>query len=310
MPSPDRHSLLKARPVPGPAPAPAPPVVVEETERESVAPVEIDVSFIDLFEISASEIPRHIDSIRALAMHEIRRWEGFRGEAYDDATGRAVAAGDEIIGIVTIGYGCTDPEYAQPGNIISHEKALELLERDMDDHWDPVEDLLRASPKPLTLHQIAALWSFAFNVGGAAFTKSASVAGRVRVGDLVGAANGLLLYVYAGGRRMRGLANRRASERELFLTGVAEGAAADDGARLPPDQPRTDKPVWTRSSEIGAAGAGVTATVGIIGTLAEQLSALGETVQLVLIGLFAVVLMGGGWVIWRRIYKARVAEEG
>jgi lysozyme len=67
----------------------------------------------------------------------------------------------------------------------------------------------------------ASLASFTFNVGGGAFCRS-SVARRINAGDGPSACDNLLLFVYAGGKKMTGLVNRRKAERELCIAGFAE----------------------------------------------------------------------------------------
>lgn len=67
---------------------------------------------------------------------------------------------------------------------------------------------------PMTSYQWAAYTSLAFNVGVTAFCRS-SVARKANAGDTAGACAAIELYVYAGGKRVQGLANRRAAERAL-----------------------------------------------------------------------------------------------
>lgn len=65
-------------------------------------------------------------------------------------------------------------------------------------------------------HQWAAHTSFAYNVGLGTYGKS-SVARLFAQGRQVEACRFLGRYVYAGGRRLQGLANRRAAEIALCL---------------------------------------------------------------------------------------------
>ena len=67
---------------------------------------------------------------------------------------------------------------------------------------------------PMTSYQWAAYTSLAFNIGTGAFCRS-SIARRANAGDTAGACAAISLYVYAGGKRVQGLANRRAGERAL-----------------------------------------------------------------------------------------------
>lgn len=70
----------------------------------------------------------------------------------------------------------------------------------------------------------AALLSFTYNVGVAAFCKSTLVR-KANAGDLAGACDELTKWVRAKGRVLRGLVRRRAAERALCLDGLAGGAA-------------------------------------------------------------------------------------
>jgi lysozyme len=63
----------------------------------------------------------------------------------------------------------------------------------------------------------AAMISFTFNVGGGALCKS-SVARKINAGDLKGGCDSLMLYVYANGKWIKGLENRRRDERRLCLS--------------------------------------------------------------------------------------------
>jgi lysozyme len=67
---------------------------------------------------------------------------------------------------------------------------------------------------PMTSYQWAAYTSLAFNIGRDAFCRS-SVARKANARDTRGACAAISLYVYAGGRRVQGLVNRRAGERAL-----------------------------------------------------------------------------------------------
>lgn len=66
-------------------------------------------------------------------------------------------------------------------------------------------------PEKLPDQTRAAFLDFAYNVGPGAFCKS-SVAKRAQEGNLGAACGALRLYVYAGGRKLPGLVNRRAEE--------------------------------------------------------------------------------------------------
>lgn len=66
----------------------------------------------------------------------------------------------------------------------------------------------------------AAFTSFAFNVGSAKFCAS-TMARKANAGDLAGACAELDRWVFAGGRKLRGLERRRKDERALCEKGLS-----------------------------------------------------------------------------------------
>ena len=64
-----------------------------------------------------------------------------------------------------------------------------------------------------------ALTSFVYNVGPGNYQRS-TLLRKLRAGDYVGACNELPKWVYAGGRKLRGLERRRQAEKEICLSGL------------------------------------------------------------------------------------------
>jgi lysozyme len=131
----------------------------------------------------------------------IKRFEGLRLNAYRDA-----------VGVWTIGYGHTAT--AKPGQRISAERAEELLRRDLETFERGVSRLLKVEP---TQAQFDAMVSLAFNVGLGAFGRS-TLLRLMNRGSYTAAADQFGRWVYAGGRKLRGLVRRRQAERELFVS--------------------------------------------------------------------------------------------
>ena len=84
-------------------------------------------------------------------------------------------------------------------------------------------DLLKAAngvqgcvTAPMAPNQFAAFTSTAYNIGIAAFCRS-SMARLANAGDRAGSCTAILLYVYAGGHKLRGLVSRRQAEYELCV---------------------------------------------------------------------------------------------
>jgi len=69
---------------------------------------------------------------------------------------------------------------------------------------------------PLNEYQRAVLYSFTYNVGSGAFSKS-TLLKKLNAGDQDGACEKLRRWVYAGGMKFRGLMNRRNMERLMCL---------------------------------------------------------------------------------------------
>lgn len=139
----------------------------------------------------------------------IRRFEGFRGEAY-----RCPA------GIWTIGYGHTSaagPPRVEPGMTMSEAEAARVLARDVERFAKEVRAALAREVSPA---QFSALVSFAFNVGMGAF-RTSSVLKRVNDGDFDAVPERLKLWVKAKGRTFPGLVRRRAAEAEMFCASAA-----------------------------------------------------------------------------------------
>ena len=114
-------------------------------------------------------------------------------------------------GIWTIGYGHTNN--VRPDDVITKEQALKLLLIDLK----LVEcAIIRNVKKPLNQAQFDALASFIFNVGAVAFHRS-TLLKKLNLEDYIGASNEFGKWVYANKKKLKGLVDRRAAEKQLFL---------------------------------------------------------------------------------------------
>lgn len=145
------------------------------------------------------------DPALARACELIRRFEGFRPEAYPDpATG-----GDPI----TIGYGATGP-----GIKLGVRWTREQAESDLSARVQEILARVRVLVKvPLPDDAIAALGSFVYNVGAKAFEGS-TLLRKLNAGDNLGAAAQFDVWNKAGGKVFPGLMRRREAERKVFST--------------------------------------------------------------------------------------------
>ena len=135
----------------------------------------------------------------------IKRFEGFQPQIYRDA-----------VGLPTIGYG----HLLKPGEAeifaagISETAAEALLLSDIRIAEDAVARCIEAD---LTEAQFDALVSFTFNMGSGALARS-QLASKINAGDHKGAPDEFKRWVYAGGRRLRGLVRRRRAEAALYVS--------------------------------------------------------------------------------------------
>lgn len=139
----------------------------------------------------------------ALSVATIAGFEGCRLRAYQD-----------VAGIWTIGWGETAG--VQPGQVWTQEQADAALRLRVAQFLLAVLQrcpALRDAPP----QRVAACVSLAYNIGAGAFGCS-SVCRHVMAGNVHDAANSFLLWDKAGGRKVAGLARRRAAERTLFLS--------------------------------------------------------------------------------------------
>ena len=219
----------------------------------------------------------------------IKRFEGYRGKAYRDATG-----------IWTIGYGHTSMAGAPAvagGLEITREQASEILARDVATFTRDVKASLRVE---LSDRQFSALVSFAYNVGTGNF-RGSSVLKAVNAGDLDAVPRRLQLWTKAGGRVLPGLVKRRAAEAQMFLD-----ASSIDGPP-PPVEKLDGKPLHKSTTSLAAvvsALAGIAST--LLGTARETAGVFGGGGMAIV----AVVIMiaAAAWIIRERRIKSQ--DEG
>lgn len=147
-------------------------------------------------------------AVAALAIPLVAAWEGLRTEPYKD-----------LIGKPTVCYGETNVEMR------SYTKAecVAMLQRSLAKYAGPVLDCL---PADAPLEVKVAFTSFAYNVGTTAACGSAA-ARQARSADYARACVSLGNWVYAGGKRVQGLVNRRREETALCLRGVTTPHLSD-----------------------------------------------------------------------------------
>ena len=130
--------------------------------------------------------------------------EGVRYKPYHD-----------VVGIWTVCYGHTGNDIT-PGKTYSPTECMSLLNNDLETTARQIDPYIKVT-LPASTH--GALYSFAYNVGSGNF-KTSTLLYLINKGDTVGACNALRNWTYAGGKKFKGLVNRREIEREVCMWGT------------------------------------------------------------------------------------------
>lgn len=128
--------------------------------------------------------------------------------------GTVLVAEPDPIGIPTACHGHTLG--IKNGMIFTPEQCKELLKEDLLHALSVVDSSVKGQ---LSIETRAALALFILNVGEGNFRKS-TLLKKLNSGDIAGACNQLPRWVYAGGKKFRGLEIRREKERQLCLSGL------------------------------------------------------------------------------------------
>lgn len=102
------------------------------------------------------------------------------------------------------------------GDVFTPAQCDEMNKKALEDAVVIVERKVKVAIDPITF---AALISFVYNVGEGNFSRS-TLLRKLNAGDIEGACNELPRWIYAKGRKLRGLVMRRERERQLCLDGV------------------------------------------------------------------------------------------
>lgn len=115
-------------------------------------------------------------------------------------------------GYPTIGYGHLVKEHENFACSVSEEEAEDLLRHDVEDAERAV---LRLVDVPLNDGQFDALVSFTFNLGAGALQRS-TLRRKVNRNEHGEVPREFMRWVWAGGRKLKGLIRRREAEVELY----------------------------------------------------------------------------------------------
>lgn len=140
-----------------------------------------------------------------LALGLVTSWEGYKREVYLDP-----------VGIPTVCYGHVVPDNVKVGTGFSNEACHTILYSDLRVASDGFDKLVVSK---VNVNQKAAFVSFIFNVGLDNFKKSKMLK-LINDGRIEDACHELPRWVYAKGKKLQGLVNRRNAEMELCLNGL------------------------------------------------------------------------------------------
>nr|AIA90137.1 phage_lysozyme [uncultured Bordetella sp.] len=126
--------------------------------------------------------------------------------------GRSLVAYIDPVGIPTVCEGYTHG--VRLGDVATPAKCDALTQQEVRRALAVVDTSV---PRELPDSVRVALTSFVYNVGPGAYGGS-TLLRKLRAGDLMGACRELPRWVYAGGKKLRGLERRRAAEMTVCLS--------------------------------------------------------------------------------------------
>lgn len=143
-----------------------------------------------------------IGIVSAALITAATQWEGTKYRPYED-----------VVGVLTVCQGYAGKDVVK-GKTYTPAECKALLQRELASHGAGV---LNCTKVPLTQYQYDAFTLFTYNVGVNAFCTSKSVLKPLNEGKYSEACKGLLKWVYADGKYVQGLANRRQYEYKMCI---------------------------------------------------------------------------------------------
>lgn len=145
-------------------------------------------------------------------LHLLQKWEGIRLKKYKDVAGKWT---------IGVGHLLTKEELigGKFDNGITSSEAITLLIRDVRPAESAVNRLVKCH---LLQHQFDALVSFVFNLGEGNFRKS-TLLRKLNQWNYDAVPGELRKWVYADGKKSKGLINRRENEIKLWRGELGKG---------------------------------------------------------------------------------------
>lgn len=144
----------------------------------------------------------YVGVVTTTLISSVALWEGDKRTSYED-----------IAGVLTVCSGYTGKDIVK-NKVYTEQECVTLLRKELDKHG---REILQCINVPLKQHQYDAFTMFAYNVGSNAFCTSKSVLKPLNEGHTELACTGLLKWVYANGKYVQGLANRRNFEYKMCM---------------------------------------------------------------------------------------------
>ena len=226
---------------------------------------------------------------------------------------------------LTIGWGHTNDHGMQfnAGTAWTQAECDAELASDMQHFEAAVDRLVKVE---LQQHQYDALVSFAYNVGeGKKGLAGSTLLRKVNAKDFAGAASEFHRWNKGGGKVLRGLVRRRASEALMFqviadedFDGTPDKLIASKPQEPSPQQVDApeEKPLTQSTISTGAKVGGGFTLAGIFASIAEEFQKLPSSIVDLAVSMaqkpaFLAVIAGGGafwWINYRR--KVMKKEQG
>lgn len=143
-----------------------------------------------------------IGIVSAILITSVTKLEGTRYTPYED-----------VVGVLTVCQGYAGKDVVRNKKYTPAE-CKALLQRELASHGQGVLNCVKV---PLTQYQYDAFTMFAYNVGVNGFCTSRSVLEPLNKGRYAEACKGMLKWVYADGKYVQGLANRRQYEYKMCM---------------------------------------------------------------------------------------------
>jgi lysozyme len=137
----------------------------------------------------------------------IGSWENFTPVAEWDYKQYSIGYGS--------GFNWDQNREVQKGDVIDKETAKRWLLKEAEQEFNFVKRVVKV---PITDNQLLALASFTYNAGQGALLNSTLLKLLNAGHNIQSVANEFDKWVYAGGTKLKGLINRRAAEKKLFLS--------------------------------------------------------------------------------------------